>query len=158
MHVKKIIDEWFSDYKKPSMFICTCTCDWKCCIEGGFDVTVCQNSEIAKLPTLNIQDSTIVDRYLNNPITSAIVIGGLEPFLQFKELHSLIKAFREETDDDIVIYTGYYPKELAEILSQIKERNIVIKYGRFKQNSTKKYDDILGVTLISNNQYTERLN
>ena len=41
MLIKDIIDEDFINYKKPSMFIGTVKCDWKCCIEGKFDKKIC---------------------------------------------------------------------------------------------------------------------
>lgn len=31
MHVKDIVDENYQDYKLPSMFISTVSCDMKCC-------------------------------------------------------------------------------------------------------------------------------
>ena len=158
MRVKDIVDENFQDYKKTSMFICTSFCDGKCYRELGLDSSICQNESIQCQPIMNIPDEEIVDRYMNNPITSAIVIGGLEPFEQFKELYELIRKFRERTDDDIVIYTGYNENELtysAWDLARLK--NIIIKYGRYIPNSTPKYDYILGVTLASDNQYAVKI-
>ena len=42
--------------------------------------------------------------YHNNPITRAVVIGGLEPMLQYEEILEFVKQFRQYSDDDIVIY------------------------------------------------------
>lgn len=56
-------------------------------------------------------DCAIVQRYLSNPLTSAVVIGGLEPFDQKEELLHLIDEFRRYTEDTIVIYTGYTEEE-----------------------------------------------
>ena len=160
MKIKDIVDENFQDYKKPSMMIATCKCDWKCCIEQGLDTSVCQNSDIAKQKDYEVSIENLLDRYLHNPITSAIVIGGLEPMLQFKDVLQLITCLRSEKccDDDIVIYTGYYPNEIETQIQQLKKfKNIVIKFGRFIPNSEKRYDDILGITLNSKNQYAERI-
>ena len=44
MKIKGLVDEDFVNYKQTSMFIILGTCDWKCCIEGGFDISICQNS------------------------------------------------------------------------------------------------------------------
>ena len=97
-------------------------------------------------------------RYINNQLTQAIVIGGLEPFLQFEEVLDFIKEFRENSNDDIVIYTGYYPYEKEREIKLLKQyKNIIIKFGRYTINLPTKYDDILGITLISGNQYAEKI-
>ena len=160
MRIKDIIDENFQDYKKPSMMIATCKCDWKCCIEQGLDTSICQNSNIAKQKDYEVSIEDLLDRYLNNPITSAIVIGGLEPMLQFVDVLQLITCLRYEKhcNDDIVIYTGYYPHELEVEIKQLKSfKNIIIKFGRFVPDSEKRYDNVLGITLNSKNQYAERI-
>ena len=40
MKIKGIIDEDFINYKFPSMFLISSTCDWKCCKEAGIDIKV----------------------------------------------------------------------------------------------------------------------
>ena len=85
-------------------------------------------------------------------------MGGLEPFDSWEDLYSLIKALRERTNDTIVIYTGYYPNEVRERVSKLRElNNIVIKWGRFVPYQNKHWDNILGVKLASDNQYAERI-
>ena len=156
--IKDIIDENFQDYKKTSMFISTCKYNWKCCTDRGCDITMCQNSKIAKQPNITLNNNEIVKRYLDNPITSAIVIGGLEPFDQYEELYYLIKDFREKTNDDIVIYTGYRIEEIFEEVNNLKVfDNVIIKFGRYVPNDEPKYDEILGVTLASQNQYAKKI-
>lgn len=159
MRVKDIQDENFQDYKKTSIFIATCFCNWKCCYDIGMtDASMCQNSTTAKLPTMNIADEIIVNKYINNPITKAIVIGGLEPFEQYDELDNLIKAFRKETQDDIVIYTGFREDEIFEEVTNLKRfDNIIIKFGRYRPNDKSIYDEVLGITLASSNQYAKRI-
>ena len=159
MLIKMIVDEDFNNYKKPSMMIATCKCNWKCCVEQGLDLSICQNSIIAQQNDIDIPVNEIFSRYISNPITKAIVIGGLEPMLQFNEVLELIKYFREQKcNDDIVIYTGYYPKEIQTQIEQLKEfKNIIAKFGRFIPNNEKQYDEILGITLASKNQYAERI-
>lgn len=158
MLVKDIVDENYQDYKKPSMFISSALCDWKCCIEGGHDKSICQNSNVSLQKTIDISDDKIVERYLNNPLTHAIVVGGLEPFLQFDELLLLISKFRKFTNDDIVIYTGYYESEIENYVSSLgKFGNIIIKFGRFIPNDKPRYDEVLGVTLSSKNQYAKHI-
>ena len=104
MKVKSIIFEDFVNYKKPSMFVAFPTCSFKCDKECGSQV--CQNSELAKSPNIEISYDNIVNKYLQNNLTEAIVFGGLEPFDSLKDLYLLVNAFRLYTDDDIIIYTG----------------------------------------------------
>lgn len=159
MHVTNILYEDFVNYKKPSMFIGSCYCDFKCCKEGGFDISVCQNSSLRNANFKDIPDELIFEKYQSNPITQAVVIGGLEPFLQYSEVFALIKYFREHgCNDDFVIYTGYDAFELKINIEQLKQfPNIIIKFGRFRTNDESHKDEILGVTLMSRNQYAERI-
>ena len=147
------------NYKLPSMFIGTCFCDFKCCIEGGFPSSVCQNSKHAESPTVLITDSTIFDRYSSNAITSSVVIGGLEPILQLDEVISLIKEFRaRQCYDTFVIYTGYDEDEIPEQIAELKQYdNIIMKFGRYRPNQEPHYDEVLGVKLASANQYARKV-
>ena len=160
MRVKTIVDEDFVNYKKPSMFIGTISCGGKCCIEGGFPLSVCQNDGWRGNAPINILDEVIVKRYLNNPITKSIVLGGMEPMEQSDEVLALIKTLRDDygCHDDVVIYTGYYPDEVTAILEKLQSfDNIVVKFGRYIPNIKSRFDDVLGVTLVSENQYAERI-
>jgi hypothetical protein len=141
------------------MFIACCFCDWKCCTERDIDKSICQNSEIAKQPNIEIPDEEIVMRYLSNKITSAIIFGGLEPIKQIDEVTQLIKLVRDSgVNDDIVIYTGYYPDEIQNEIHQLKQfQNIVVKFGRYIPNSKSVYDKVLGVNLVSENQYAIKI-
>lgn len=154
--IKGITDEDFVNYKKPSMFISFPKCSWKCEKECGKQV--CQNSTLATADNIIVSTSAIVERYINNPITSAIVCGGLEPFDSFEDLWQLIVVIRTATDDDIVIYTGYNKEEIQDKLEMLTPyKNLVVKFGRYIPNQKKHYDDILGVELASDNQYAERI-
>lgn len=158
--LKGIIEEDFVNYKLPSMFLITSTCNWKCCKEAGVDISICQNQSLSKEKIKNISNEKIFERYINNPITKAIVIGGLEPFDQFNELFDLISYFRtyKNCKDTFVIYTGYYPEEIDGYLCMLKGyENIIIKFGRYIPNRNNKYDEILGVTLASDNQYAVKI-
>ena len=163
MIIKELRDEDFVNYKKPSMFIAFPTCSWKCEKECGMQV--CQNSALAIAPNISIDIPVLVERYCTNPITKAIVIGGLEPFDSPLTLPELIKEFREYTNDDIIIYTGYRKDELTDSFVSLREaynkikqfKNIIIKFGRFVPNQQPHYDEILGIKLMSDNQYAERI-
>ena len=154
MKIKYIIDENFQDYKKTSMMLATCCCDWKCLKELNLDISMCQNSQIAQQKNIEVSIESIINRYLNNPITQAVVIGGLEPMLQFDEVLEFIKQFRKYSNDDIVIYTGYYPEEIQDKIKElIQYKNIIIKFGRYIPNKDKRFDEVLGVWLASDNQF-----
>lgn len=156
MIVKGIIDEDFVNYKKPSMTIEFPYCSFKCDKDCGQQV--CQNSALVNEPNISISVYKIIDRYLNNPITKAIVCQGLEPFDSKDDLITFIDRLRLRTDDDIVIYTGYTKKELQTEIQLLQNfNNIIIKFGRFIPNQPSHFDDILGVTLASPNQYAERI-
>ena len=159
MLIKDLIDEDFTNYKKPCMYIAASKCNWKCCIEQGLDISVCQNSQIARQNDFSVTIPELYDRYINNPITESILFSGLEPMLQFEDVLETVKYFRNNgCNDDFVIYTGYYKEEIYDKVEELsKYKNIVIKFGRYKPDSEKHKDKILGVELISNNQYAERI-
>ena len=158
MRLKAVVAEDFLNYKKPSMFINTCFCDWKCCHEAGVSESICQNNSLIKQPTMDIPNDELINRYLSNDLSEAVVIGGLEPMLQFDELLGFVKAFREKTQDDVVVYTGYYPDEISDKVNVLSEYpNIVIKFGRYVPNKPSRYDEVLGVTLVSDNQFAKRI-
>lgn len=159
MKIKNLIDEDFIQYKKPSMFIGMPNCSFKCDKEAGCEV--CQNSDLAAAPTIEIEIDEIAKRYSSNPITEAIIFGGLDPFDDFLDLYTIIQIIRNTCMDDIIIYTGYYPNEVKKELDCLKHicngENIIVKFGRFIPNRPGHYDELLGVTLASDNQYAKRL-
>lgn len=156
MVIKGVTAEDFSNYKKPSMFIAFPQCCFKCDKECG--VQVCQNGALAKAPNIDIDVDIIVKKYLNNPITKAVVCGGLEPFDSWSDLLLFIEKFRTKSQDDLVIYTGYYKEEIADKINILKQyNNIIVKFGRFIPGHEKHYDEILGIWLASDNQYAERI-
>lgn len=153
MFIKGIISEDFINYKKNCMTIEFPYCNWKCGKE------YCQNTPLATSPNLNIDKQQIVDFYLNNPITCAICFQGLEPFDSWQDLIDLIKLFREKTEDDIVIFTGYNEDEIKkDWINQLKKYpNIIIKFGRYIPNQEYHFDKILGINLASSNQYAKKI-
>lgn len=159
MKIKGLQDEDFVNYKKPSMFIGTSMCDWKCCKEQNIDVTICQNASLANAVTIDIPADEIFRRYISNPITKAVVIGGLEPILQFSEIIELIYTFRNNgCFDEFIIYTGYYQSEIPNELEELSKCiNIIVKFGRYIPGGTKHFDELLGVYLASDNQYARRI-
>ena len=157
MKIINIIIEDFVNYKKPSIFIGFPTCTFKCNKDAG--KIVCQNYQLIKEKQIDISYEEIVKLYLDNPLTSAIVFGGLEPFDSYEDMINLITEFRKYTYDDIVIYTGYTEDELYEEIQYLSTSysNIIIKFGRFTQNTKQHLDPVLGVKLFGDNQYAKKI-
>lgn len=152
MLIKDIVETDTINYKDISMFIIFPTCSFKC----GKDI--CQNSNVVKMPNIEISVENILYKYLSNPLNNALICGGLEPFDSWEDLYALITHFRIITDDDIVIYTGYNYDEIKEQINTLKYyKNIIVKFGRFIPNQPHHYDEILGVELSSPNQYAKRI-
>lgn len=159
MRVKGVIEEDFLNFREPAMFINTCFCDFKCCTEYGLDVGVCQNAPLAQAPIKDIPDDVLFQHFMWNPITKAVVVGGLEPIMQVGELAELIFTFRRNgCQAPFVIYTGYYPEEIEDEVALLKQFcNIIVKFGRFIPNKPHRFDETLGIELASDNQYAERI-
>ena len=156
MKIKGLVEEDFTNYKKTSMFIVFPVCDFKCDRESNNQV--CQNSSLNKLPSIEVSIDSVISHYINNPISHAIVCGGLEPFNSWSDLIQLITEFRNQTQDDIVIYTGYYENEISDKLEILKQfPNIIVKFGRFIPGYQKHFDKTLGIYLASDNQYAEKI-
>ena len=169
MKIKGINDESFNDYKLPAMFIAFPTCSFKCDEENG--EKLCQNSHLAHEADIETSKEQLLRRYTQNPISKAIVLGGLEPFDSELDLASFINCARYQygISDPIIIYTGYTEAEIESgnfgrapndvqqsIWDSIKKSgNIIVKFGRYRPNQEKHYDSILGVYLASDNQYAK---
>lgn len=154
MLIKGIKDECLGDFKQIGMLVVFPHCSFKCDRECGRPV--CQNSTLANTDVIEVPIHNIIQRYLSNPITKALICGGLEPFDSIYELYELIVALRHVSSDPVVIYTGYTEDEVEKILGWnfIKwQGNIYVKYGRFIPDQQPHFDEILGVNLASDNQY-----
>ena len=157
MQLKNIIDEDFTKYKICSMFLGFPKCSWKCERDCGMK-GLCQNSALALAPSIEISNQEIINRYLANSLSRSLVCGGLEPFDSEDDLLKLVEEFRKYSLDDIVIFTGYRKEELTESLPKLQKfQNIIIKFGRFIPGDSMHYDEVLGINLVSNNQYAERI-
>ena len=156
MIIKEIRDEDFTSYKKPSMVIGFPSCTFKCERERG--QKMCQNSALVHAPNIDLSISSLIERYMNNQITHAVICAGLEPIDSWEDLQCFIMNFRYWSGDDIVIYTGYNKDEIKDKIEWLRlYEPIVIKYGRFIPNQQPHYDDVLGIKLASDNQYAERI-
>lgn len=157
MKVFQLVDERLSDYRLPTLMIAAPSCDWKCAREAGFPASLCQNHDLEGAVPFVVSPQEIFEVYSHNPITQGILFGGLEPFLQFDEMTDVIRYFRTNgCNDPIIIYTGYTEEELANEINCLSQwPNIIVKFGRFVPNQTSHFDPILGVDLISDNQYAK---
>ncbi len=160
MLIKNLVDEDFVNYRKVSMFIGCHSCTFKCDKMCGKQV--CQNSALAIAPDIEVSIDRLVQRYLGNIYSQAVVFGGLEPFDDYDNLMAFITELRKHSSDDIVIYTGYTKDEINSLfpsfIIKMKEtENIVVKFGRFIPDQKPHYDEVLGVNLQSDNQYAERI-
>lgn len=158
MLVKGIIDTDIVNYKKISMTIEFPYCSFKCDKECGR--AVCQNSPLINEPNIDISYDDLIERYLNNGMTSAVVCQGLEPLDSFDDLYTFILYLRDQyhCNDDVVIYTGYNKEEIKEQIEKLSLLiNVIVKYGRYIPDQEPHYDEVLGVNLASDNQYAERL-
>ena len=156
MLIKGIIIEDFVNYKYPCMTIEFPFCDFKCDTKNG--TQLCHNYALRFEKNINLPNNRIVEMYMSNSITKAVVMQGLEPFYDKNELYELISDFRKVTDDDIVIYTGYTEEELKSEIPKLKSfGNIIVKFGGYIPNQKPHFDKILGVNLVSDNQYAKLL-
>lgn len=157
MLVKDVIDVDYVNYKLPSMIIAMPRCTFKCDKVNGQQV--CHNSELAKQKDIMIDVDKLIQRYQKSS-AEAVCFQGLEPFDTFDDLILFIDRLRTryECNDTIVIYTGYEKDEIGKEIERLKPYgNIVVKYGRFLLNRPSRYDELLGVTLASDNQYAEQI-
>ena len=159
MKILDIINEDFVNYKKPSMVIEFPYCSLKCDIEYG--QPICQNSPLLLEPVIDISCEKIIERYINNPITEAIICQGMEPLDSIGELLNFLVWLRNQyhCNDDVVIYTGYNKEEIEDWVFECLRihSNIIVKYGRYIPNQEPHYDPVLGVNLASDNQYAEKI-
>ena len=171
MKIKGIIDEDFCNYKAPAMYIAFGHCTFKCDAENGENL--CQNCKLVAEPDIEVSKETLIERYLSNPITSAIVLAGLEPLDDFTELFAFVDCARRQyhMTDPIIIYTGYTEEEcmngqfsnrelridktFAEEWKLLLKYGVIVKYGRFRPNQEPHFDEVLGVCLVSDNQYAK---
>ena len=158
MELKGLLDYDCVNYKVPCLTLMFPKCDFKCDKLNG--ESVCQNCTLALEKNIKVSTDVIYEYYLKNPLTKAFCLQGLEPFDSFDDVLYLVFSIRKEYDcqDPIIIYTGYYPEEVPEYIKELKRYpNIIVKWGRFILDSTPVFDEILGVTLASNNQYGEKI-
>lgn len=156
MRLKGIIDYDCTNYKKPCLTLEFPYCSFKCDKLNG--CRVCQNSELALEPDIEVSGEAIWKMYKDNPLTKAFCLQGLEPFDSYLDLIEFIQFIRlyKKCDDPIIIYTGYERGEDPIVENDIRKyHNIIIKWGPYINNNTSYYNQMLGVRLASDNQWSE---
>ena len=155
MHLKQIIDESVGDYKETSMLLIAPECAWKC--------VGCHNTHLLKLITKNFPDEEILERFQKNPLSKAIVLGGLEPFDCMEEVRAFLQTLRESNivnpKPTVIIYTGYdFPDIEQELIrtgldeEMKKHDKVLLKYGGYLPGYNPTYNPLLGINLASPNQ------
>lgn len=87
-----------------------------------------------------------------------MIFAGLEPFDNFEDMLNLIIGYRQTTNDDLIIYTGYTEEEIEDKINILKRyKNIIVKFGRFIPDQESHHDELLGIKLASPNQYSRRI-
>ena len=156
MKLRGIVAEDFLNYKDPAMILLWPNCNFKCDLENGNQF--CQNLPLIKTPIVETDPDVLIDEFINNPITKAIVCSGLEPMDSFDELLDFIKRLREKSDAMVVIYTGYKATEIKSQINKLKKYpNIIVKFGRYKPNEEAHFDELLGIKLASKNQWAKQI-
>lgn len=158
MKLRGIKYEDIAQYKEISMLLVCPYCSFKCDKENGNQI--CQNSKVIDYPIIDINNDKIILRYLNNPLSKAIVFGGLEPLDSFLDVIEFLYKLRHvyNCDDMVIIYTGYNKNEIRNKIEELKKyKNIIVKYGRYIPSKKPKFDEVLGISLVSSNQYAEKI-
>lgn len=160
MKLVNLIEEDFTNYRKPGMFLGFPYCSGKCNRPG---MTVCQNEALRCIPERDLIDisyNEIIERFEDNSIPQSLIFGGLEPFDSFDDVLALTLLFQKKYRAwvyPIIIYTGYYPHEIKKELCILKSirpaPNIIVKFGRYIPGDEPHLDPYLGVNLASDNQY-----
>lgn len=158
IELKGIIWEDTVNYKKISTTLMFPKCSFKCDKESG--IQICQNKELAATPTQTVSAEVLIKKYIENPLTQAIVLQGLEPLDSPIDVYTVAAALQDmNCYDDFIIYTGYDKNEVSPLLihtiRSLVPGKLIIKWGRYIPNQEKHYDEVLGVYLASDNQYGE---
>ena len=167
MKLTNIIEEDFVNYRKPGMFLGFPYCSGKCNQEAG--KIVCQNQVLQNAELIDISAEEILERFYKNPIPECLIFGGLEPFDSFDDIMDILVHLKARESINkwkkyfsynprIVIYTGYYPFEIKNMLFDIADTvhpavYVAVKFGRYLPGYKPHFDPILGVHLASDNQF-----
>lgn len=160
IELKGILWEDTVNYKKIGTTLMFPHCSFKCEKECG--MKICQNNSLPSSYSMFVHLPTFISNYMNNPLTEAIILQGLEPFDSLDSIYALVQTMNEfNCTDDLVIYTGYNKEEInpnvLEYFKAVPKGSVIIKWGRYIPNQESHFDKVLGVSLASDNQYGEKI-
>ena len=69
IRLKGVVAEDLINYKKPSMFLITSFCNWKCC-KGN--PSICQNNSLSTQPIKEIDIDNLIKLYTGIPVNLAV--------------------------------------------------------------------------------------
>lgn len=145
------------NYKDPTFTVAMgITCTFKCDRENG--TQLCQNYPLTKELVIHYSISKTIGRYKRQSFAKSLTLQGLEPLDNMTQLIWLLIKFREETNDKIIIWTGYTEEECSSFIALLNEldiHNVIIKFGRFRPNQESHMDELLGVKLVNPEQYAK---
>ena len=134
------------------------SCTFKCCEANP---ELCHNYHLINETPIKRNIHKVIELYKSQQLSQNITFqGGLEVLDNIKQLLWFIYFFRLDCKDDIFIWTGYTKREcdtFIKLVHMMEWENIYIKFGRFIPNNTPHFDNVIGVNLISYNQYAERI-
>lgn len=149
MWIKDVFEN-FTDYNKISMYIFGTTCRLNC--------RNCFHDHTRSYANKEVNEEELADYILSNKLVKAVLFSGLNWLDQIDDLISFISIFRQKSNNDVVIYTGYTEDESFEYIKRLKKfDNIIIKFGRYVPGTEQIFDSTLGITLNSNNQYAKKI-
>jgi hypothetical protein len=142
--------EVYNDYKKVGILLASPRCSNNC--------KDCQNHHLKNKEPEKYCIEDLINEITNNKFVKSVIFGGLDCFDSFEETLVFIKKFRENNDEDIVLYTGKTESSLQNEIKILKKyKNILIKFGEYNSNLEKIYDEIGGIWLASSNQYFKKI-
>lgn len=147
--VRSLVDEDTGHYKETSFFIETSLAPLS--LDEGFNFSM----KVARLLSWNL-----ISHYMDNPLMTAIVFKGDEPFQQYEGIFHFIKLLREDRFcmDTVVIYSDLSRADIHEEVERLKIfPNIIVKFEPHIREYPPYFDNLLGATLSSDNQYALKI-
>lgn len=141
--IKGIYHERTEDAPFVGALVCANDCNFNC--KG------CFNQHLKLQPTIEIDDTEIINNILLNPFNKGIILGGLEWTLQPVEMLKLIKLSLNNKLE-VILYTGMDEKELKMNFPQLMTLPIYIKCGKYIEELHTNNYEIYNVKLYSRNQ------
>lgn len=169
MNIIFLIETDVVNFWRTSMCIGMPYCDGKCWKDlnargGNYDWSLCHNGGLLKERKIEIPVNELAKKYVNNPLSHAVVFAGMEPLISMNEVVAFIAYLRGacRCDDPVIIYTGYNEDEepyikFHNLLETAEVNNVIVKFGRYVPDQKSHLDPVLKVMLASDNQYAKQI-